>query len=269
MTPLPYLSVLQVSGADAEKFLQAQTTAHLTDLQVPSATFSAFCTPKGKVIATCLIAPRGIHWLVVVEASLLNKLIQRLQPYILRDDVILQPRPDLYMFRVNPHDIRVPGLIMLQPRTLPMTYAILGLKPDPDPEATASWRRVELLAGIPWLNEVCSEKYIPQMLGLDEIGAVSFSKGCYPGQEVIIRTRHLGEVKRRPQVLDIYGPNPPSATSPCYILTANREVEAGVLHCVAEDRVHFTVMLVSNLQPEDVVEALEQDGRMWQARRAS
>ena len=38
---------------------------------------------------------------------------------------------------------------------------------------------------------------MPQMVGLDAIGGVSFGKGCYPGQEIVARTHYLGEVKRR------------------------------------------------------------------------
>jgi folate-binding protein YgfZ len=268
MTPLPYLAVLQVEGSDAEKFLQSQTTAHLTGLHLPAATFSAFCTAKGKVIATCLITPRADHWFVIVETSLLEKLIRTLQTFILREDVTLVPRPDLHMFRVSPHDFRVPGLASVRPRTLPMEYAMVAMNPDVDPEATASWRRAELLWGIAWLNEASSEKYIPQMLGLDEIGAVSFSKGCYPGQEIIARARHLGEVKRHPQVLDITGPKPPNASDPCYILTPTREIDANVVHCVSNSRTHFTVMTISALQAEEVVEAVEQGGQLWTAKRA-
>lgn len=268
MTPLSYLSVFKVAGADASKFLQSQVTAHLSGLKSPSATFSAYCSPKGKVIATLLLAPREDHWLVVVEANLLAVLQARLQTFILRDDVRLEPLEGHYLFAVDPHDFLVDSVILLEPRTVPIQYAISAMKPPPSPEATARWRRSELLFGIPWLNMASTEKYIPQMLGLDAIGAVSFSKGCYPGQEIIARARHLGEVKRRPQVLDLEGPQAPDVNSPCFIRTAGGQLEATVVHCVNTASQAFTVFAVAALNPGDAVRGLEQNGQYWSAKRA-
>jgi folate-binding protein YgfZ len=268
MTPLSYLSVLKVSGADANKFLQSQVTAHLIGLQAPKATYSAYCTSKGQVIATLLLAPREDHWLVVVESSLLETLIENLQQFVLREDVQLEALNGHYLFSVDPHDFLVDSVILIEPRTVPIQYAISEMKPPASPESTARWRRSELLFGIPWLNKPSSEKYIPQMLGLDTIGAVSFSKGCYPGQEVIARARHLGEVKRRPQVLDMEGDKAPDVNLPCYIRTASGQVEATLVHCVNTSFNTFTVFTVSALQPADAVRGLEQNGQHWTAKRA-
>ena len=52
-------------------------------------------------------------------------------------------------------------------------------------------------AGIPWIDERNSEEFTPHMLNLDRLGAISFSKGCYTGQEIVARTEHLGKSKRR------------------------------------------------------------------------
>jgi len=268
MTPLSYLSVLKVSGADASKFLQAQVTAHLVGLQAPKATYSAYCSSKGQVIATLLLAPREDHWLVVVEATLLETLMERLQRFVLRDDVQLQAMTGLYLFAVDPHDFLVDSVVLLEPRTVPIQYAISEMKPPASPESTARWRRSELLLGIPWLNKYSSEKYIPQMLGLDAIGAVSFAKGCYPGQEVIARARHLGEVKRRPQVLDIEGSKAPDINSPCFIRTTGGQAAATLVHCVSTTTNGFTVFAVSALQAGDAVRGLEQNGQFWTAKRA-
>ena len=52
-------------------------------------------------------------------------------------------------------------------------------------------------AGVPWIDESNSEAFTPHMLNLDVLGAISFTKGCYTGQEVVARTEHLGKSKRR------------------------------------------------------------------------
>ena len=51
--------------------------------------------------------------------------------------------------------------------------------------------------GIPLLHTSTSGRFLPQELNLDRLDAVSFTKGCYPGQEIIARLRYRGAVKRR------------------------------------------------------------------------
>jgi len=58
------------------------------------------------------------------------------------------------------------------------------------------WNKLDILAGFAWIDFKNKEKFLPQMLNLDKFGAVSFSKGCYVGQEVIARLHHRGKVKR-------------------------------------------------------------------------
>ena len=60
-----------------------------------------------------------------------------------------------------------------------------------------AWRHLLIRDGLPWLPAAASEKHLPQMLNLDRLDGVSFTKGCYPGQEIVARTRYLGRVKRR------------------------------------------------------------------------
>lgn len=268
MTPLSYLSVLKVSGADASKFLQSQLAAQLTGLKAPAATYSAYCSSRGQVIATLLVSPRDDHWLVLVASSMLQTLIDRLQKYILREDVQLEPLTGHHVFAINPHDALADRSILLQPNAAPMQYAISDLQAMANPEATARWQREELVFGIPWLGPLSSEKFIPQMLGLDSIGAVSFSKGCYPGQEVIARARHLGEVKRRPVVLDIDGPKIPDLDSTCFIRTSGGQVEATLVHCVATAATQFTIFAVAAIKSEDGVNAVEQKSEYWTAKWA-
>ena len=66
-----------------------------------------------------------------------------------------------------------------------------------NPAATDTWREAELAAGLPWVGASMQDTFIPQTLNLDLIGAVSFTKGCYPGQEVVARSHYRGKVKRR------------------------------------------------------------------------
>jgi folate-binding protein YgfZ len=64
------------------------------------------------------------------------------------------------------------------------------------PENSDQWQYLDILSGIPWLTTETSEEFIPQMLNLDELGGISYNKGCYTGQEIVARTHYLGKTKR-------------------------------------------------------------------------
>ena len=61
----------------------------------------------------------------------------------------------------------------------------------------ADWRLADIRAGLPQIYASTRETFVAQMLNLDLLDGISFSKGCYTGQEIIARTQHLGRIKRR------------------------------------------------------------------------
>ena len=63
--------------------------------------------------------------------------------------------------------------------------------------ADLAWRLANIRAGMPQVYAATSEQFVAQMLNLDLLDAISFTKGCYTGQEIIARTQHLGRIKRR------------------------------------------------------------------------
>ena len=66
-----------------------------------------------------------------------------------------------------------------------------------EPVGTACWEWLDVRHGILFITAPIQDKLVPQMANFDLLGGISFSKGCYPGQEVVARTQHLGKVKRR------------------------------------------------------------------------
>jgi hypothetical protein len=61
----------------------------------------------------------------------------------------------------------------------------------------SDWRLADVRDGLPQVYAATTEAFVAQMLNLDLIGGISFTKGCYTGQEIIARTQHLGRIKRR------------------------------------------------------------------------
>jgi folate-binding protein YgfZ len=85
----------------------------------------------------------------------------------------------------------------------------------------ADAERAEIELGIPAITPMVADRFVAQMLNLDELDAVSFDKGCYPGQEIIARVHNLGGVKRRAR--RYAAPRePPSLGTP--VLAAGTEV---------------------------------------------
>lgn len=113
----------------------------------------------------------------------------------------------------------------------------------------------ELPANFPWLTPETSEEFLPQWLNLDQFGGISFSKGCYTGQEIVARTHYLGEVKRR-LFLATYADKSAVIDGNSPIIDENNVVvghvlmaHEGVLQCVLTvERQHEVLRLASSFQ---------------------
>lgn len=64
-----------------------------------------------------------------------------------------------------------------------------------------AWKLGEVLSGVPLIGASAFEHYVPQMLNYESVGAVSFKKGCYPGQEIVARSQFRGTLKRRTAIV--------------------------------------------------------------------
>jgi folate-binding protein YgfZ len=202
--PLCYLSATRVSGPDAGDFLQAQLSADIAALEDGQSTFAAYCSPQGKVFGLLLIGRQKDHYMVIGSAQLLPSIVQRLRIYIFRSKVEIEPLDNMQVCGLLPSQPDDPASPVLAPGDMPLSYAVVSGGTQDDGE-TGRWRHSELSHGVAWLDVNTTEKFIPQMLGYDQIGAVSFTKGCYPGQEIVARTHYLGKVKRKPLVTTIVG----------------------------------------------------------------
>lgn len=186
---LDYLAAARVSGEDAGSFLQAQLSADLARLSDDGATFAAYCHPRGNVIAVIRVLRRSDAYILIVSRRLLDTLIAELRKYVLRAKVVIESLDHAVAARQSGQA---------------MNYILVPEGAGTSPAATqemADWHAAELRRGVVWLGPETSNRFLPQMLGLDRLDAVSFRKGCYPGQEVIARVRYLGKVKQLPLVV--------------------------------------------------------------------
>ena len=233
--PVTYLGVLTVSGTDAAKFLQGQITCNINDITDIKSSLGAICNPKGRVITTFLLVKSGDAFLMILPKELLESVKKRLQMYVLRSKLTLTDSSD-ELCLIGLYDALQTGaepehrfatsrqdniVVDFQNRSLVVAgtdnaqalweeQVKLGFQP----EDSAQWRYLDILSGIPWLTAETSEEFIPQMLNLDKLGGISFTKGCYTGQEIVARTHYLGKAKREMFVAecDVLAPPEPNST---------------------------------------------------------
>lgn len=266
MTTLPYLAVHRVSGTDAGAFLHAQLAADTASLSDGKACFAAWCSPRGQVIALLLVCRQDSSWFLVADAGLATAVANRLRMYVLRANVSIAAQPEIQVAGLRADEDPAAGTMVFAPGHVPLRYALIPRGPE-DKYASLCWRREEIMHGITWLQDGTSERFLPQMLGVDAIGAVSFSKGCYPGQEIIARARYLGKLKRRPVLLELDGNPPLHPGETCVLVSGGGNIEAAVADAVCADGKSTTLRLVAPLEAEYPVNAVIFAGRNWPARR--
>lgn len=205
MIPLSNLSVFEIRGNDARQFLQNQLSADVSAIAVGEAGFACCCNPSGRVLALLLLIPLDDCVMVVLAADLAEEIRSWLGRFILRSDVHISARNDLFVASPGAADVSKAAVGPVEP-VEGLSYVLLD-EPFPDfgPERSGEphWKAEELQRGVCWLEESTSAQFLPQMLGFERIGALNFRKGCFPGQEVIARMRYLGKLKRRPLLLQV------------------------------------------------------------------
>lgn len=186
------MGVMRVAGSDARAFLQGQLSNDLLRLTSDDSLFAALNTAQGRVVAIVRLVqlPDGIF--ALLPAALVPKVIAGLGKYILRSRVTLSDES----LRLAVVGVLGPSVrkMLLVPRA---ELAAAVTSTTASESALERWRLVTIAAGEPQVYLETSEMFVAQMLNLDLVDGVSFSKGCYTGQEIIARTQHRGRIKRR------------------------------------------------------------------------
>ena len=238
-------TLIACSGDDAVSFLHAQLTSDVAALAVPGTQYSGYCSAKGRLLATLLVWRLENEILLQVPAVLGDAIRQRLAKYVLRSRVtIADAAPRYALFAVwgtdagtalegaslaprgADHEVTCSGDVCVT-RLDSGRYLVLVVRASEHDvrerlmqralEGTeVEWARAEIRAGVPAILPETQEAYVPQMVNLDLVGGVSYTKGCYPGQEIVARTHYLGRIKQRAYPVRIESAEAISAGDPLY-----------------------------------------------------
>jgi folate-binding protein YgfZ len=214
---LNHLGLIRARGADAARFLNAQLTNELLTLRAGLARWAGFCSAKGRLQANFLVWRSGPEeYLLACTAGLLEATLKRLSMFVLRLQCKLDDAGRAYALHgvlgedarpwVEPLEpfataSRGAATVLRLPDVEGVLRGLLVVPPDERVDGTAldleSWRWFEVRSGLPWIEPATVDRFVPQMLNQELIGAVDFRKGCYPGQEVVARSQYRGTIKRR------------------------------------------------------------------------
>ena len=189
-------ALLKLSGIENEAFLQAQLSNDISKLDEESVQINAYCQHQGKILALFWAIRAGDDFLLSFPLDLLDSIKTRLQMFVLMADVKITDVTEQYV-QIGAIDESLKNSYVINEH---LSLILTNSKESSEfkfnyPEY---WDKACIDSLLPEIGISSTETFIPQMLNLDinEVG-VNFSKGCFPGQEVVARLHYLGKAKRR------------------------------------------------------------------------
>lgn len=205
--------VVRVSGADAREWLNGQVTQKISEVPAPdTSTYAMIVDLKGRVIADVWVLDRDVEFWLLLPKESADKVLEVFDRYIIMEDVELQTMPSSILTAQGPRAadllelgwptdrLGVGGRESIVPRgaatehfdSLVHKAKALGGGAIEEP----AWELVRLRQGRPRFGVDFGDWTYPQETGLKDL-AVSFTKGCYVGQEAVIMLEHRGAPPKR------------------------------------------------------------------------
>ncbi len=223
---LSQFGTLQVSGEDAQGFLQNLLSNDIRETDSGKAQLTSFNNAKGRMLASMLVWRTGDDYLLHMPRGLCETLRKKLSMYVLRSkvkisdisddkvcigisgakviDSLQKTYPDLPAESMSVSNTAEASLIRRDANRIQIVSDAAhaqvlwqSLSAAATPAGAPCWDWLDIRAGIPFILPQTQEAFVPQMVNFELIGGINFKKGCYPGQEVVARMHYLGKAKRR------------------------------------------------------------------------
>ncbi|WP_187424889.1 YgfZ/GcvT domain-containing protein [Marinomonas sp. IMCC 4694] len=213
----PHLGLLRIAGPDTKKFLQGQLTCDLNKLSQKASLYGAICNIKGRIISSFFLVQHNDDVLMLLSNDLLDKTLTHLKKYAvffktqLTDasndftvyNKIIAAAPSLaietatvsetLLTRIEAATLTV--VVCQQPFT--MQWLIVDKDSDDIAEQNSQLAALSILSARPVIHAEQSEAILPQWLNMQSTGGISFTKGCYTGQEIVARLHYKGKSKKQ------------------------------------------------------------------------
>ncbi|KGJ97694.1 tRNA-modifying protein YgfZ [Thalassotalea sp. ND16A] len=218
------ISAISVSGVEADTYLQGQLTCDVEQLEVKKLLVGSHCDAKGKMFSAFRLLKQNEQRLLIQSSASLNASMTELQKFgvFAKVDIALAEQlgylalvgassgefiqaefnavPDSFNPVITNDDASVLYVGGATERYLIVAKRehidALSKKLTVDIYPSEVWTLLEIQSGFVHMNSVSVGEYVPQMLNLQLVNGISFSKGCYLGQETVARMKYLGRNKK-------------------------------------------------------------------------
>ena len=218
------LSAISLVGQDQCQYLQGQVTCDVNSVNEHSLTHGAHCDAKGKVLSVFRLIERNSRYLLIQPKTSIALSLAALQKFGVFAKVEIEQASQLSFYALVGEQAtqvlqqqfnRIPDSLtpVIQAGSTTLVYIAgettryLLIDESCTVEQLATdfnlalyshdvWNLLEITEGFPVLAQESVEQYVPQMLNLQAINGISFTKGCYLGQETVARMQYLGKNKR-------------------------------------------------------------------------
>jgi folate-binding protein YgfZ len=216
-------AIIAISGPQARDFLQGLVTNDIAGGLAPgSGLYTALLSPQGKILFDFLVTEGEGALLLDVAQSASEALLKKLKMYRLRAKLEIELRPQLGVYvglkghpDNRPTSYAARAVSFPDPRVAALGVRSIGAKaemPDNLPGAR-QYHEERLELGVPEAGDFGFEKIFALDAGLEELNGVSFTKGCYVGQELTSRMKHRATARKRILTVTADGPLPASGTA--------------------------------------------------------
>lgn len=239
---LPQRGALLISGPDRSKFLQGQTTCDVSEVTAEKAVQGAYCTPQGRLVCDFrILCDTEDSWLLQMDRGICEHAAAAFGKYIVFSKAEIADASEQWTsfavwadtpgewtngwglnaqwqdgharwVQTDAAGQRFECLVPAEHAAELRSTLAAGMTP-----ATADeWQLLEISAGIGHVEAATIEEFIPQMLNYQLTGHISFTKGCYTGQEVVARMHYRGKLKRPMYIASLDQTRPPAAGTALY-----------------------------------------------------
>ncbi|CNH60609.1 putative global regulator [Yersinia thracica] len=218
--------LVTLTGADRVKYLQGQVTADIDALPTDQHVLCAHCDAKGKMWSNLRLFYRGEGLAFIERRSVLDNQLRELKKYAVFSKVAIAAQPDAALLGVAgaqaktalagifaelpdaEHPVVQQGNSTLLHFSLPAERFLLvtdaeqaqqlveKLSDQAQLNDSKQWLALDIEAGFPIIDTDNSAQFIPQATNIQALNGISFSKGCYTGQEMVARAKYRGANKR-------------------------------------------------------------------------
>lgn len=201
---LPHRALIRLAGENVLAFLHNIITADVGELPPARIAYGALLSPQGKIQHEMFVINGGGHILLDCVRAIRDDLIRKLVMYRLRAKIGIEADDTQQVF-VSPS-----GEGTVDPRHAALGHRGVAIEGN----ATGGYDAYRLSLGIPdGEGDIGVNEHFPHEANLDLLNGVSFSKGCYVGQEVVSRMQHRGTARSRMLPVNCDGSAPPKGTA--------------------------------------------------------